>query len=62
MFWAIATTIAFALAAIALLSGRSALLASLLLTAMLVGFGLLAGTAWIVVDFLSLERSTTMGD
>src|SRR5262249_12352148 len=36
MFWAIAPTIAFALAAIALLSGRSALLASRLLTAMLI--------------------------
>lgn len=41
MFWAITTTIAFALAAIALLSGRSALLASRLLTAMIIGFGLL---------------------
>jgi uncharacterized membrane protein YphA (DoxX/SURF4 family) len=41
MFWAIATTIAFALAAIALLSGRLALLASRLLTAMIAGFGLL---------------------
>ncbi len=41
MFWAITTTIAFALASIALLSGRSALLASRLLTAMIVGFGLL---------------------
>ena len=40
-FWAIATTIAFALAAVALLSGRMALLASRLLTIMLVGFGLL---------------------
>jgi uncharacterized membrane protein YphA (DoxX/SURF4 family) len=40
MFWAITTTILFALAAIALLSGRSALLASRLLTAMIVGFGL----------------------
>jgi hypothetical protein len=41
MFWAIATTIAFGLAAVALLSGRSALLASRLLTIMIVGFGLL---------------------
>jgi hypothetical protein len=40
MFWAITTTIAFALAAIALLSERSALLASRLTTAMIVGFGL----------------------
>jgi uncharacterized membrane protein YphA (DoxX/SURF4 family) len=48
MFWAIATTIAFALAAIALLSGRSALLASRLLTAMIVGFGLLI---WLPAAF-----------
>ncbi|HEX8811645.1 MAG TPA: hypothetical protein VF742_06605 [Terracidiphilus sp.] len=41
MFWAIFTTIALALGAIALLSGRFALLASRLLTAMMVGFGLL---------------------
>ena len=41
MFWAVATTIAFALAAIALLTGRSALLASQLLTLMIVSFGLL---------------------
>ena len=41
MFWAVATTIFFALSAISLFSGRSALLASRLLTAMLVGFGLL---------------------
>jgi hypothetical protein len=40
MFWAVTTTIAFALAAIALLSGRSALLASRLTTAMIIGFGL----------------------
>jgi len=41
MFWAVTTTIAFALAALALLSGRSAILASQLLTVMLIGFGLL---------------------
>jgi len=41
MFWAVTTTIALALAAIALLSGRSALLASRLLTVMIIGFGLL---------------------
>jgi len=40
-FWAITTTIAFGLAALALLSGRCALLALRLLTIMLVGFGLL---------------------
>jgi uncharacterized membrane protein YphA (DoxX/SURF4 family) len=48
MFWAIATTLAFALAAIALLSGRSALLASRLLLAMLIGFGLLV---WLPMPF-----------
>jgi hypothetical protein len=41
MFWAVTTTIAFALAAIAILFSRAALLASRLLTAMLIGFGLL---------------------
>jgi len=48
MFWAVTTTIAFALAAIALLSGRSALLASRLLTIMIVGFGLLV---WLPTPF-----------
>jgi uncharacterized membrane protein YphA (DoxX/SURF4 family) len=48
MFWAIITTIALALASIALLSGRSALLASRLLTAMLIGFGLLV---WLPAPF-----------
>jgi uncharacterized membrane protein YphA (DoxX/SURF4 family) len=41
MFWAVTTTIALALAAIALLTGVLALLASRLLTVMLIGFGLL---------------------
>jgi uncharacterized membrane protein YphA (DoxX/SURF4 family) len=41
MFWAITTTIAFALAAIAILFGRTAILASRLLTLMLIGFLLL---------------------
>jgi len=49
-FWAIATTIAFGLAALALLSGRSALLASRLVTIMLVGFGLLVWLPIIVSD------------
>lgn len=48
MFWAITTTIAFALAAIAILSGWLAFLASRLLTAMLVGFGLLV---WLPAPF-----------
>jgi hypothetical protein len=50
MFWAITTTVALALAAIALLSGRSALLASRLLTAMLVGFGLLVWLPALFAD------------
>ena len=48
MFWAITTTIAFALAAIALLSGRFALLASRLLTAMIIGFQFLV---WLPAPF-----------
>ena len=44
VFWAIATTVAFALAAVALLTNRMALLATRLLTAMLVSFGILV---WI---------------
>ena len=47
-FWAITTTIAFGLAAIALLCGRSALLASRLLTVMLIGFGLVV---WLPAPF-----------
>ena len=41
MFWAVTTTVAFALAALALLTNRMALLATRLLTAMIVIFGLL---------------------
>ena len=41
MFWAVATTVWFALAAVALLTNRMALLASRLLTMMVVSFGLL---------------------
>ena len=41
MFWAIATTVLFALAAVALLANRMALLAARLLTMMIVSFGLL---------------------
>src|SRR5579864_4947541 len=48
MFWAVVTTIAFAVATIALLAQRSALLASRLLTAMLVGFQLLV---WLPAPF-----------
>jgi len=48
MFWAVTTTIAMALAAIALLSGRAALLAAQLLTVMIAGFGLLV---WLPAPF-----------
>lgn len=48
MFWAVTTTIALALAAVALLAGRSALLTSRLLTAMFIGFGLLV---WLPAPF-----------
>jgi len=54
MFWAVATTAAFALAAIALLTGFTAALASRLTTAMLVGFGLLT---WLPVVFADPHRS-----
>ena len=47
-FWAFSTTVAFALAAVALLTGRSALLAARLLTAMIIGFGLLI---WLPAPF-----------
>jgi len=40
MFWAVMTTVAFALAAMALLTNRMALLAARLLTMMIVSFGL----------------------
>lgn len=44
MFWAITTTVLFALAALALFANQKALLAARLLVAMLVGFGILV---WI---------------
>ncbi len=56
MFWAVTTTIAFALAAVALLSRRSALLASQLLTAMIVGFGLLV---WLPAPFADPHSLTS---
>jgi len=58
MFWAITTTVAFALAAIALLSGRSALLASRFLTAMLIGFGLLVWLPALFADPHKLSNWT----
>lgn len=58
MFWSIATTIAFGLAAIALLSGRFALLASRLLTAMLIGFTLLVWLPALIAKPHSLGNWT----
>jgi uncharacterized membrane protein YphA (DoxX/SURF4 family) len=50
MFWAVATAAAFALAAIALLTGLMARLASRLTTAMIVGFGLLTWLPALFAD------------
>ncbi len=50
MFWAIATTAAFALAAIALLTGFKARLASQLTMAMILGFGLLVWLPALFAD------------
>src|SRR5689334_13688094 len=55
MFWAVTTTVLFALAAVALLANRMALLAARLLTLMLVLFGLLV---WVPL-LLSNSRSYT---
>jgi uncharacterized membrane protein YphA (DoxX/SURF4 family) len=49
MFWAVTTTIAFVLAAIAILTKRAALLATRLLTTMIVIFGL---TIWLPALFM----------
>lgn len=48
MFWAVATTIFFALAAVALLTNRMALLAARLLTLMLVMFGLIVWVPLVI--------------
>jgi hypothetical protein len=50
MFWAVTTTVLFALAAVALLTNRMALLASRLLTMMLVIFGLLVWVPLVLSD------------
>jgi hypothetical protein len=50
MFWAVTTTVLFALAALALLTNRMALLATRLLTMMLVIFGLLVWVPLLVSD------------
>jgi len=50
MFWAVTTTVAFALAAVALLTNRTALLATRLLTVMIAGFGLLVWLPLLVAN------------
>jgi hypothetical protein len=50
MFWAVTTTVLFALAAVALLANRMALLATRLLTLMLVSFGLLVWVPLLVSE------------
>jgi len=50
MFWAVTTTVMFALAAVALLTNRMALLATRLLTMMLVIFGLLVWVPLLLSD------------
>jgi hypothetical protein len=50
MFWAVTTTVLFALAAVALLTNRMALLAARLLTMMLLMFGLLVWAPLVVSD------------
>jgi len=50
MFWAVTTTVLFALAAVALLTNRIALLATRLLTMMLVIFGLLVWVPLVLSD------------
>ncbi len=50
MFWAVATTVLFALAALAILTNRMPLLATRLLTLMLVSFGLLVWFPVLLAD------------
>jgi hypothetical protein len=59
MFWAVATTVFFALAAVALLTNRVALLATRLLTMMLVIFGLLV---WVPLLLSDLHHHTNWGE
>jgi hypothetical protein len=56
MFWAVTTTVLFALAAVALLANRMALRASRLLTMMLVIFGLLVWIPLLLSDHHSLTN------
>jgi hypothetical protein len=59
MFWAVATTVFFALAAVALLVNRMALLAARLLTLMLVSFGLLV---WVPLVLSNLRNHSNWSE
>lgn len=59
MFWAVTTTVLFALAAVALLANRMALLASRLLTIMLVIFGIVV---WVPLLFADLRNQTNWSE
>jgi hypothetical protein len=59
MFWAVTTTVLFALAAVALLTNRMALLASRLLTMMVVGFGLLV---WVPLVLSNAHNHTNWSE
>lgn len=59
MFWAVATTVLFALAAAALLTNRMARLAARLLTMMILIFGLLV---WIPLVLSDPHNQTTWGE
>ena len=50
MFWAVATTVLFALAAVALVTNRMPLLATRLLTLMIMSFGLLVWVPLVISD------------
>jgi hypothetical protein len=50
MFWAVTTTVFFAIAAVALLANRMSVLAARLLTVMLVSFGLLVWVPLVISD------------
>src|ERR1700676_1981405 len=59
MFWAVTTTVLFALAAVALLTNRMALLASRLLTMMVVSFGLLV---WVPLVLSNPHNHTNLSE
>ena len=59
MFWAATTTVLFALAAVALLTNRMALLASRLLTMMVLGFGLLV---WVPLVLSNAHNHTNWSE